>query len=67
MRTSLLVPQMLVVGPTDVGKSTLCRILVNYAVRLGRTPVMADLDVGQVSRQVVYYVSRQIICYQRLY
>lgn len=40
---------MLIVGPTDVGKSTLCRILVNYAVRLGRSPVMADIDVGQGS------------------
>uniref|UniRef100_A0A0B6ZVK8 Protein CLP1 homolog n=1 Tax=Arion vulgaris TaxID=1028688 RepID=A0A0B6ZVK8_9EUPU len=40
-------PRMLVVGPTDVGKSTLCRILVNYAVRLGRSPVLADIDVGQ--------------------
>ena len=39
---------MLVVGPTDVGKSTLCTILANYAVRLGRSPVLADLDVGQV-------------------
>ncbi|BFZ01915.1 hypothetical protein BsWGS_04954 [Bradybaena similaris] len=40
-------PRILVVGPTDVGKSTLCRILVNYAVRLGRSPVLADIDVGQ--------------------
>ena len=39
---------MLVVGPTDVGKSTLCRMLSNYAVRLGRSPILADLDVGQV-------------------
>ncbi|XP_067649529.1 polyribonucleotide 5'-hydroxyl-kinase Clp1-like [Haliotis asinina] len=40
-------PRVLVVGPTDVGKSTLCRLLCNYAVRLGRAPVLADLDVGQ--------------------
>uniref|UniRef100_A0A2C9K704 Protein CLP1 homolog n=2 Tax=Biomphalaria glabrata TaxID=6526 RepID=A0A2C9K704_BIOGL len=40
-------PRILVVGPVDVGKSTLCRILVNYAVRLGRSPVLADIDVGQ--------------------
>ena len=38
----------MVVGPTDVGKSTLCRLLVNYAARLGRAPVLVDLDVGQV-------------------
>ena len=41
-------PTVLVVGPTDVGKSTLCRLLLNYAVRMGRTPLFADLDVGQV-------------------
>lgn len=42
-------PVVLVVGPTDVGKSTLCRILLNYAARLGRKPVFVDLDVGQNS------------------
>lgn len=36
------------VGPTDVGKSTVCRLLLNYAARLGRAPVYVDLDVGQV-------------------
>ena len=41
-------PRVLVVGPTDVGKSTLCRLLVNYAVRSGRSPLLVDLDVGQV-------------------
>lgn len=40
-------PIALVVGPTDVGKSTLCRILLNYAIRQARTPIFADLDVGQ--------------------
>ncbi|XP_075160250.1 protein CLP1 homolog [Haematobia irritans] len=40
-------PVAMVVGPMDVGKSTLCRILLNYAVRLGRRPLYADTDVGQ--------------------
>ncbi|XP_064613711.1 polyribonucleotide 5'-hydroxyl-kinase Clp1-like isoform X2 [Liolophura sinensis] len=40
-------PRVMVVGPTDVGKSTLCRLLLNYAVRVGRAPVFVDLDVGQ--------------------
>jgi len=42
-------PRMLVVGPTDVGKSTVCRILTNYAVRMGRSPVLTDIDCGQGS------------------
>jgi len=29
-------PITMIVGPTDVGKSTLCKILLNYAVRMGR-------------------------------
>jgi len=40
-------PICMLVGPTDVGKSTVCRLLLNYAVRLGRRPIFADLDVGQ--------------------
>lgn len=40
-------PITLLAGPCDVGKSTLCRILLNYAVRTGRRPVFVDLDVGQ--------------------
>lgn len=40
-------PIVMVVGPMDVGKSTLCKILLNYAVRMGRRPIYVDLDVGQ--------------------
>ena len=37
----------MIAGPTDVGKSTLCRLLLNYATRMGRAPTYIDLDVGQ--------------------
>lgn len=40
-------PVVLLCGPVDVGKSTLCKILLNYAVSCGRTPIYVDLDVGQ--------------------
>lgn len=40
-------PRTIVVGPTDAGKSSLCKILLNYAVRAGWAPTFADLDVGQ--------------------
>lgn len=36
-----------VVGPTDSGKSTLCKTLTNYAVRQHSTPVLVDLDIGE--------------------
>ncbi|XP_048486316.1 protein CLP1 homolog [Plutella xylostella] len=45
-------PVTMVVGPGDVGKSTLVRILLNYAVRMGRRPIYVDLDVGQGSISV---------------
>uniref|UniRef100_A0A673IQ63 Polyribonucleotide 5'-hydroxyl-kinase Clp1-like n=1 Tax=Sinocyclocheilus rhinocerous TaxID=307959 RepID=A0A673IQ63_9TELE len=44
--------EVMVVGPTDVGKSTVCRVLLNYAVRLGRRPTLVELDVGQSSVSV---------------
>lgn len=40
-------PITMIVGPLDVGKSTLSRIFLNYAVRVGRRPLYADIDVGQ--------------------
>ncbi|KAK9814877.1 hypothetical protein WJX73_001129 [Symbiochloris irregularis] len=40
-------PRTLLVGPTDVGKSSLCKILCNYAVRMQWSPTMIDLDIGQ--------------------
>lgn len=39
--------QVMVVGESDSGKSTLANILAAYAVRLGRCPTFVDLDVGQ--------------------
>ena len=47
---NVLNSDLIQVGPTDVGKSTVCRLLLNYAVRLGRKPIYVDLDVGQVSK-----------------
>jgi polyribonucleotide 5'-hydroxyl-kinase len=45
-------PIVMVVGPADVGKSTLVRLLLNYGVRMGRRPIYVDLDVGQGSISV---------------
>lgn len=40
-------PRVVVVGPTDVGKSSLCKILMNYAIRMEWAPVYVDVDVGE--------------------
>ena len=37
-------PHVLLVGPPDVGKSTVARILTNYAAREHATPLFVDLD-----------------------
>jgi polyribonucleotide 5'-hydroxyl-kinase len=38
--------KVLIVGPSDHGKSTTAQILTAYAVRLDRIPIYVDLDVG---------------------
>ena len=45
-------PRVMLAGPTDSGKSTICKILTNYAVRCGSSPLFVDLDVGQGSLTV---------------
>ncbi|CAD5225586.1 unnamed protein product [Bursaphelenchus okinawaensis] len=40
-------PKVLIAGPKDVGKSTLCKLLGNYAVRTGNQVLYVDLDPGQ--------------------
>ena len=40
-------PRVALVGPTDVGKSSVSKILCNYAVRKGWHPLFVDLDLGQ--------------------
>lgn len=54
-------PIAMVVGPMDVGKSTVCRILLNYAVRMGRRPIYVDLDVGQGSISIPGTVGALVI------
>lgn len=54
-------PRVLVIGPQDSGKSSLCKILVSYDVKRGRTPMFVNLDTvesvfcapGSVSAAVI--------------
>ncbi|KAH9506670.1 Cleavage polyadenylation factor subunit clp1 [Dermatophagoides farinae] len=54
-------PNVLVAGPVDVGKTTFCRILLNYAVRHDRTPIYVDLDLGQGSLTLPGNISAVVI------
>lgn len=40
-------PSVLIAGPTDTGKSSLCRLLANYLARSGSTSTFIDLDISQ--------------------
>jgi len=40
-------PHVLVVGPPGTGKSTLCRLLANYAARAGHGAALVELDAGR--------------------
>lgn len=47
-------PRILVIGPENSGKTTLCKTLINYAVRGepwghdGWSPVLVNMDLGDV-------------------
>ena len=63
----------MVVGPPDSGKTTTAKILAAYAVRLDRTPIYVDLDVGKGSMAVPgticasildrSFLNQQVNCY----
>ncbi|KAI8877110.1 Clp1-domain-containing protein [Backusella circina FSU 941] len=42
-------PRVLVVGPHDVGKTSLCKILVSYSLRQEGTPIYISLDTTEGS------------------
>ncbi|XP_050383366.1 protein CLP1 homolog [Argentina anserina] len=40
-------PRVIVVGPSDSGKSTLSKMLLSWAAKQGWRPTFVDLDIGQ--------------------
>jgi polyribonucleotide 5'-hydroxyl-kinase len=54
-------PRVLVVGPHDVGKTSLCKILVSYSLRQGGNPIYVSLDTTEVSKQNrKYYIKTHV-------
>ena len=47
-------PRVLVLGPENSGKTTICKILTNYAVRTGQkwSPILVNTDPSEVSASV---------------
>jgi len=45
-------PRVLVLGPEHSGKTTVCKILTNYAVRAGQgwSPFLVNIDPSEVLR-----------------
>ena len=44
--TKTLAPNILITGSNLSGKTTLAKIIVNYALKLGWTPVLCDLNIS---------------------
>lgn len=57
----LLSPSIMIIGAKDSGKSTLSRILLNYAVKTGRKPLYIDLDTNEGSMTLPGSISASAI------
>ncbi|KAI8319692.1 putative cleavage/polyadenylation factor ia subunit clp1p [Martensiomyces pterosporus] len=47
--SSKAAPRVMIVGPEDSGKTSLAKLLLNYAVRQGEAPLYVDLDPQDAS------------------
>ena len=49
-------PRVLILGPENSGKTSVCKILANYAIRAGQDwePVYVNVDPSEVSWRYVY-------------
>jgi polyribonucleotide 5'-hydroxyl-kinase len=45
-------PRVILVGPTDSGKTSLSKTFLSYSARKGHQPIFVDLDIGQSSISV---------------
>ncbi|KAG8887086.1 Cleavage polyadenylation factor subunit clp1 [Tulasnella sp. 332] len=57
-------PRVMVIGPENSGKTSACKILINYAVRVGSrvcTPMLVNVDPGEGSFTVPGAISASVI------
>jgi len=56
-------PRILILGPENSGKSTVAKILTNYAVRAGQgwRPLLANVDPAEVSLGVLLVFGMEVI------
>ncbi|KAJ3003434.1 UNVERIFIED_CONTAM: Cleavage polyadenylation factor subunit clp1 [Siphonaria sp. JEL0065] len=47
--TELLGPKVLILGPTDCGKTSLAKTLLNYSIKMGHAQLYADIDIQEAS------------------
>jgi len=63
-------PRVLILGPDHSGKTTICKILTNYAVRAGQgwSPFLINVDPSEVSLWVIEIdnCNRASLCSGRL-
>ncbi|KAL2915818.1 Cleavage polyadenylation factor subunit clp1 [Polyrhizophydium stewartii] len=67
VRTATQGPRVLIVGQADSGKTSLAKILINYAAKLSRRPLFVDIDPSQGSMSLpgtvgAMVISRPISC-----
>lgn len=46
-------PKVMIVGPKHVGKTTLCKLLCNYAIRDSSQLIYIDLDTNMVISKIL--------------
>ncbi len=51
----------MIVGPEDVGKTSLSKLLLSYALRHGRQPIFINLDSNEASQLHVIFMDYPIL------
>ncbi|KAI8851917.1 Pre-mRNA cleavage complex II protein Clp1-domain-containing protein [Chytridium lagenaria] len=54
-------PKVMIVGPSDVGKTSLCKLLLNYAIKWDRKPLFVDIDINEGALSVPGTMSASVL------